>query len=105
MGASLAVHHHRPHDSDQYGASEDLDGLLAALRASLEGTARLVDVAADLGDAAAVEGLIPRVNGLLGHLDVLVCNHAHGGDEVDLAHLTAAALDRHWRSTPAPPSC
>ena len=25
-----------------------------------------------------------------------MCNHAHGGDAVDLAHLTVAALDRHW---------
>ena len=96
MGASLAVHHHVPHDADEYGAGEDLDDLLAALRASLEGTARLVDAPADLGEPTAVEGLIPAVNGLLGHLDVLVCNHAHGGDEVDLAHLTVAALDRHW---------
>ena len=96
MGASLAVHHHRPHDSDEYGASDDLDGLLASLRTSLKGTARLVDAPADLGDPAAVEGLVPSVNALLGHLDVLVCNHAHGGDAVDLAHLTVAALDRHW---------
>ena len=58
MGASLAVHHHLPHDADEYGASEDLDGLLADLRASLQGTAQLVDVAADLGDPAAVEGLV-----------------------------------------------
>ena len=96
MGASLAVHHHRPHDADEYGAGEDLDDLLADLRTTLQGTARLVDVAADLGDPAAVEGLVPAVTGLVGHLDVMVCNHAHGGDEVDLAHLTVAALDRHW---------
>ena len=32
----------------------------------------------------------------MGGLNVLVCNHAHGGDAVDLAHLTVAALDRHW---------
>ena len=25
MGASLAVHHHRAHDSDEYGAADDLD--------------------------------------------------------------------------------
>ena len=96
MGASLAVHHHRPHDADEYGAGEDLDDLLADLRTSLQGTARLVDVAADLGDPASVEGLVSTVTGLVGHLDVLVCNHAHGGDAVDLAHLTVAALDRHW---------
>jgi 3-oxoacyl-[acyl-carrier protein] reductase len=96
MGASLAVHHHRAHDAEEYGAGEDLDALLSDLRASLQGPARLVDVAADLGDPAAVAGLVPTVTDRLGHVDVLVCNHAHGGDEVDLAHLTVAALDRHW---------
>ena len=96
MGASLAVHHHLPHDADEYGAPEDLDRLLDDLRGSLQGEARLVDVAADLGDPAAVEGLVPTASQLTGHLDGLFCNHAHGGDAVDLAHLTVAALDRHW---------
>ena len=96
MGASLAVHHHQPHDSEQYGASDSLAELVAALRTSLRDDASLVDVAGDLGDAATAEELVPIVNGMLGHLDVLVCNHAHGGDAVGLADLDAAALDRHW---------
>ena len=96
MGASLAVHHHQPHDSEQYGASDSLAELVAVLRASLRDDASLVDVAGDLGDAATAEELVPIVNGMLGHLDVLVCNHAHGGDAVGLADLDAAALDRHW---------
>ncbi len=96
MGASLAVHHHLPHDSEQYGASDSLAELVAALRTSLRDDANLVDVAGDLGDAATAERLVPLVNGMLGHLDVLVCNHAHGGDAVGLADLDAAALDRHW---------
>jgi 3-oxoacyl-[acyl-carrier protein] reductase len=96
MGASLAIHHHLPHDWDEYGVSEDVAGLLADLRASLDGNASVVDVAGDLGDVATAEGLIPAVNGMLGHVDVLVCNHAHGGDAVGIADLTAAALDRHW---------
>lgn len=54
MGASLAVHHHLPHDVDEYGASDDLGELLAELRTSLRGEARLVDVSGDLGDAATV---------------------------------------------------
>ncbi len=96
MGASLAVHHHLRHDSDEYGASENLADLLAGLRASLREGASIFDVAGDLGDVETAEGLIPAVNGTLGHVDVLVCNHAHGGDAVGLADLTAAALDRHW---------
>ena len=96
MGASLAVHHHLPHDLEEYGAADDLAGLLADLRATLRGEARLVDVAGDLGDAATAEELIPAVRGMLGHIDVLVCNHAHGGDVVGLGDLTGDALDRHW---------
>ena len=96
MGASLAVHHHLPHDSEQYGASDSLAELVAALRTSLRDDANLVDVAGDLGDAATAVRLVRLVNGMLGHLDVLVCNHAHGGDAVGLADLDAAALDRHW---------
>ena len=96
MGASLAVHHHLQHDSDEYGASDDLADLLADLRACLEGDASVVDLAGDLGDVETAEGLLPAVNGMLGHVDVLVCNHAHGGDAVGIADLTASALDRHW---------
>ncbi len=96
MGASLAVHHHRPHDAAEYGTADDLPRLLEELRSLLCGEARVVDVPGDLGDARTAEALVPAVNGLLGHVDVLVCNHAHGGDAVGLAGLTAAALDRHW---------
>ena len=96
MGASVAVYHHLPHDTEQYGDSDRLAELVAGLRTSLRDDADLVDMAGDLGDAATAEELIPAVNGMLGHLDILVCNHAHGGDAVGLADLTAAALDRHW---------
>lgn len=96
MGASLAVHHHLPHDVDEYGASDDLGDLLAELRARLREGARLVDVSGDLDDASTAEALIPEVRDMVGHLDVMVCNHAHGGDAVSLDDLTAAALDRHW---------
>src|SRR5687768_15836338 len=71
MGASLAVHHHLPHDLGEYGAADDLGGLLADLRATLKGEARLVDVTGDLDDAGTAEELIPAVRGMLGHIDVL----------------------------------
>ena len=96
MGASLAVHHHLPHDAEEYGASEELSTLLSELRESLRGEARLVDLPGDLGDAATAERLMSAVRRELGHVDVLVCNHAHGGDAVDLGGLTSEALDRHW---------
>jgi 3-oxoacyl-[acyl-carrier protein] reductase len=96
MGASLAVHHYLPHDVDEYRASDDLDELITELRASLTDTARLADLTGDLGDAATAEELIPTARGMLGHIDVLVCNHAHGGDAVGLDDLTPVAMDRHW---------
>lgn len=96
MGASLALQHHRPHDLEQYGATDDLDDLLAELKSRLSAGAQLVDVAADLGEPSAAEEVISTVSARMGHLDILVCNHAHGGHEVGLADLTAEALDRHW---------
>lgn len=96
MGASLAVHHHLAHDAAEYGEREDLAELLGDLRACLSGDAQVVDLAGDLGEVNTAEGLISAANDVLGHIDVLVCNHAHGGDAVSIADLTAAALDRHW---------
>jgi 3-oxoacyl-[acyl-carrier protein] reductase len=96
MGACLAIHHHLPHDADEYGTSESVAELVAVLRGFLRGNATVIDVAGDLGDAVTAERLIPAVNAKLGHLDVLVCNHAHGGHTARLADLTATALDRHW---------
>src|SRR4051794_20934911 len=95
MGASLAVHHHSPHDNVQYGAADDLDSLLAELTGWLAEGARLVDVPGDLGDAQLPQFVVNTASGSLGHLDVLVCNQAHGGDAVPLAELTSEALDRH----------
>lgn len=38
----------------------------------------------------------PRWVPQLGHLDILVCNHAHSGDTVSIHDATPEALDRHW---------
>lgn len=96
MGASLAVHHHLPHDSREYGAGDDLGDLLGDLRARLTASADVIDLEGDLGEVGTAESLVGAVNARLGHVDVLVCNHAHGGDAVGLADLTATTLDRHW---------
>ena len=96
MGASLAVHHHVSHDVEEYGEGDDLGELLDGLRGVLTDGARLVDLSGDLGDVTSAERLIPTMSDELGHLDILVCNHAHGGDAVGLTDLTAGALDRHW---------
>jgi 3-oxoacyl-[acyl-carrier protein] reductase len=73
LGASVVVHHHSAHDAEQYGAADDL------------------------GSAGGPRAVIEAAVTSLGHLDVLVCNHAHGGDAVSLHTATAEALDTHWR--------
>ncbi|GAA5155865.1 SDR family oxidoreductase [Nocardioides marinquilinus] len=94
MGASVAVHHHRPHDIDVHGEADDVPALVAELRTL--GPGEVVDLDGDLGDADVASGLVGRAVAALGHLDVLVCNHTHGGDEVSLREATAEAFDRHW---------
>lgn len=96
MGASLVIHHHLAHDVGEYGESDDITTLVAAIEKHLSDGARIAHLDGDLGDASTARRLIQRAADQVGHLDVLVCNHAHGGDAVSLMDLTAAALDRHW---------
>lgn len=96
LGASVVVHHHGPHDVDQYGASEEVDTLLDELRHGLRPGARLAQVAGDLAVPGAAHDVVDAAVAALGHLDVLVCNHAHGGDAVSLRTATEDALDVHW---------
>jgi 3-oxoacyl-[acyl-carrier protein] reductase len=97
LGAGLVVQHHRPHDLDQPWGGDDLDSVTAGLRAELVGDARLVDVGADLADPAAAEAVVTHAVAELGHVDVLVCNHARSGGDGGLAEVDAAMLDGHWQ--------
>lgn len=97
LGASLVVHHHRPHDEDQWWGADDLADVLAALRGHLVPGAALVDVGLDLGADGAGEELVRRAVDAAGHLDVLVCNHASSSHDGALADITEADLDHHWR--------
>ncbi len=94
MGASLAVHHHLAHDLAEHGATDDLETLVEELRGA--GPGRVVALAGDLAEPSAAEDLVARAYESLGHLDVLVCNHAHGGDAVSIRDGGAEAYDRHW---------
>lgn len=96
MGASLVVHHHLAHDASEYGETESVVGLVQDLQTLGGPDVDVVELAGDLGEVAIAEKLTDRAVELLGHLDILICNHAHGGDAVGLLDLTAAALDRHW---------
>jgi NAD(P)-dependent dehydrogenase (short-subunit alcohol dehydrogenase family) len=80
-GYAVALHANRSRDA--------ADGLAAEIAAH---GGRAVVVAADLSDAAAVEGLVPATAGL-GPLTLLV-NNAGEFESDDVATLTRARLDR-----------
>lgn len=96
LGASLAIHHHAEHDERQYDERPDLDAVLSELRDRLQDGARMLDFAGDLGEASTAARLVGDAADALGHLDILVCNQAHGADAVSLSDATAEAFDRHW---------
>ncbi|MBT0993724.1 SDR family oxidoreductase [Cellulomonas sp. DKR-3] len=95
-GASLFLQHWAPHDADQPWGADDVDEVLAALRAELVPGARLEATSLDLADPAAGAELVDRARAATGHLDVLVANHARSGGDGPLADQTAAMLDAHW---------
>jgi 3-oxoacyl-[acyl-carrier protein] reductase len=99
LGASLFLHHYTPHDRDQpWGADPGgpqavTDGVTSALAAD---GASVHDMELDLAGPAAPEQLISAATSQLGHLDVLICNHARSGGDGPLGTLDAAMLDAHW---------
>ena len=58
--------------------------------------ASLADTELDLTGVGAPEQLVSAAAAALGHLDILVCNHALSGDDGPLGTLDAAMLDHHW---------
>jgi 3-oxoacyl-[acyl-carrier protein] reductase len=87
LGAAVFVHGFVPHDAAQpWGA--DPSGV-PALAAELGAAAHLE---ADFADPAAPAACLEAAVAALGHVDVLVANHAMSCDQ-DLAALDAAAID------------
>jgi 3-oxoacyl-[acyl-carrier protein] reductase len=97
LGASVVVHHHTAHDVEQYGAADDVRDLLRELEQRLQPGARMADVSGDLGTDEGPRAVVEAAVASGGHLDVLVCNHAHSGHAVSLRTATAEAFDTHWR--------
>lgn len=92
-GTRVVVAHHGPHDAAQAWGADDLADVLAGLRTEgdLAG-----DVGADLADPDAPARVVAAAVDLVGHLDVLVCNHARSAPDGPLGSLTADVLDGHW---------
>ncbi|MER7012080.1 SDR family oxidoreductase [Saccharopolyspora sp. NPDC000359] len=95
-GASVFLHHHRPHDVEQPWGGDDLEAVTAGVAEQLVPAARLADTGADLAAPGAPEQLVDAVVAEFGHLDILVCNHARSGGDGALGELDAAVLDGHW---------
>ncbi|MFJ6677917.1 SDR family oxidoreductase [Microbacterium sp. NPDC091382] len=96
LGASVFIHHWRPHDLAQPWGGDDLDAVRTGIGSALVGDASFGDVEADLTDAAVIPGLIDAASALTGRLDILVCNHAKSGDDGSILDMTADRLDAFW---------
>lgn len=97
MGASLFIHHYRPHDADQPWGADKIDELVAELHAALVPGTSLRETSLDLTESPAADALVEAAMAAFGHLDILVCNHAKSGDDGPLTELTAEKLDKHWQ--------
>ncbi|MCP1429333.1 3-oxoacyl-[acyl-carrier protein] reductase [Microbacterium foliorum] len=98
LGASVFLHHYRPHDLDHPWGGDDLDAVRDGIRESLAPGAVMGDLHADLRDADAVESLLDAACGLTGRLDIVVCNQARSGGDGSIFDMTAEHLDAHWQA-------
>lgn len=99
LGASVFLHNYAPHDHDQpWGADPGgIQAVVAGVTAVLAADgARVRDMELDLTGPGAPAQLIGAATAALGHLDILVCNHALSGSDGLLGTLNAAMLDAHW---------
>lgn len=97
LGASVALHHFSPHDAEQPWGADDLTAVVEGVRSHLIPDAALVEVSADLADAAEPRRVVEAAAERLGGLDGLVCNHAASGHDGRLEEIEPEDLDLHWR--------
>ncbi|MEJ1087197.1 SDR family oxidoreductase [Microbacterium sp. Mu-80] len=98
LGASVFIHHFRPHDEDQPWGADELDAVREGIRSALVPGAVFGDLHADLRDPAQIETLLDAAANLTGSLDILVCNQALSGGDGSIFDMTADALDAHWQT-------
>jgi len=97
MGANLYLAHYSPHDADQPWGADSIDDVIGALQSYLTDGARMEHSSVDLADPGSAEQLIRDAAAAMGHLDILICNHARSGGDGPLAVMTADTLDAHWQ--------
>lgn len=95
-GASTVLHHFQPHDEAQEWGADDLDAVVEAVRRRARADAVVAEIGADLADPRGPTRLMDAAVELVGHLDVLICNHALTGQDATLGEVTAEQLDAHW---------
>ncbi len=95
-GASVVIHHHRPHDEAQPWGGDDLEAVLEQIRPLLGPGAGLYEVAGDLSQPDTPSQVVQRAQELAGPLDIVVCNHAASGMDGPLLEQTVEQLDHHW---------
>ena len=98
-GACVFLHHHVAHDEWQpWGADPGgIDAVLAGVREACGAPgAGLGHAGGDLAASRAPSDLVAAARAALGHLDILVCNHASSGPDGALGELEAGMLDAHW---------
>lgn len=99
-GASVYMHHHRPHDSRlPWGDDPDGPGALAeSVRRHAPPEAVVAHGPGDLTEPGAPARLVDEAVAALGTggLDILVANHALSGNDGPLESVDAAMLDAHW---------
>ncbi|MCC9196522.1 SDR family oxidoreductase [Arthrobacter sp. zg-Y820] len=97
MGANLFLAHYSPHDVEQPWGADPIADVVGALRSQLTDGARLAHESIDLAEADGAGQLIEKAVSELGHLDILICNHARSGSDGPLEEMTAEKLDGHWQ--------
>jgi 3-oxoacyl-[acyl-carrier protein] reductase len=88
-GVTVFVHHHVPHDLERRWGGDAIDDVLAELGDP-------PNLGLDLVEPGAPERLLRAAGDALGHVDILVCNHASSGPDGALGALTAPMLDHHY---------
>ncbi|WP_028064908.1 SDR family oxidoreductase [Solirubrobacter soli] len=88
-GVAVFAHHHVEHDLERPWGGDSLPDVLTELDSPPHR-------GLDLAVPDAPETLMQAAVDALGHVDILVCNHASSGPDGGLGDLTAAMLDDHY---------